>query len=700
MPMGSSVVLATISGVLLIAQLIVAKAARDTLFLSSFPVTALPIAAIGTAIAMLPAVFAGSLLITKAGPQRFLPGFLLINALGFSAEWATLATAPRLVAGCLYLHAGLFGGLSISGFWSVINERFDPHAARRVASRIGFGFALGGLLGGLLAEWATTWFGVRALLALLAVTNVILTVIVTSLGRAHHAHVAPAKEVSGLQTLARSRYLMAMAIVVVLVAVASSALDYSFKSTVSAVVGQPAKLAKFFANYYMVTSVFTAVLQLTLARYTLQKAGIGVTLAVLPTSLLVGGVFSGAMGGLWPVVLLRGAEAVLSASFFRSAYEPLYAPLPAPRKRATKAIIDVAADKLGDAMGSGGIWLALALVPSHIWHASLLIVMASAGIVLWLVLQLQKGYVSELANSLRTGVVRLASQDVEDATTRLTVSRTFSGISRDLVLREIAAARKEHVEDPEVVRVATELSSGDADRIVAELDAGVLDSRFTGLVIPLLEYGDTREAAQRALQGIADKCIGQLSDALLDAQVSPMIRYRIPALMSRVSSPRSVDGLAGGLADEDFEVRERCARALLAIRRRNLELCPPQAQLAAAVQRELSVPEKTWAGRGATISIEDSGLSQIASSTANRSLQHVFTLMGLWLQPQELELSLRALASQDPKLRGTALEYLENVVPTEVKAALWPHISDQRAPTEPGARSHKEIADELKRSFA
>ncbi len=684
---------------MLIAQLIVAKAARDTLFLSNFPATLLPIAAIATAVATLPAVFGGSALITRAGPQRFLPGFLLLNALGFAAEWASIGSAPRLVAATLYLHAGLFGGLSISGFWSVINERFDPHAVRRVASRIGFGFALGGVLGGALAERMTSWFGVRALLVVLAVTNVLLTGMVTSLGRAHHTNAAPVKEASGLRTLRKSSYLQAMAVLVVLVAVAASALDYSFKSTVSRVLEHPARLAKFFASYYMVTSVLTAVLQLTLSRYALQKAGIGVSLAVLPASLLIGGLLSGPVGGLWPVALLRGAEAVLAASFFRSAYEPLYTPLPPHRKRATKAIIDVAADKLGDALGSGGIWLTLVFVPSRAWHASIAIVVVSAGVMLWLARRVQQGYVSELASSLRTGMVRIASHELEDATTRLTVSRTFSGISRDLVLREIAAARKEHAEEPEVIRAVTELASGDTGRIVAELDNDCLDPRLAGLVIPLLEYNDTREAAALALQRTADKCIGQMCDALADPQLSPVVRYRVPSILSHVDSWRAVEALASGLADEDFEVREHCARALLAIRRRNLELCPAQARVAAVVQRELAVPEKIWAGRGSAVAPQATGLSPIASTTATRSLQHGFTLRGRWLHPEELELSVRALASNDPKLRGTALEYLENVLPSEVKAALSRYLPEHRFPTERVARSHKEIAAELKRSF-
>src|SRR5664280_913333 len=698
--MSSAVVLATLSGVLMIAQLIVAKATRDTLFLSSFPVTALPAAMVLTAAVTLPAVLGGSSLITRIGPHRFLPAFLLSNALAFAAEWLILPAAPRAVAGFMYVHVGLFGGLSISGFWSVVNERFDPHAARRAFARIGFGFALGGLLGGLLAERMATWFGVRAMLLTLIPTNLLIAIAVVSLGTAQSPVEPQAARASGLGTLARSAYLRGLAFLVVMVAISASALDYSFKSSVASALGQPERLAKFFAVYYMATSVITVVLQATVSSYSLQHFGIGVTLAVLPALLLFGGTLSAVVGGLWAVVLLRGTQAVLATSFFRSAYEPLFTPLPPNKKRATKAIIDVAADRLGDALGSGGIWIALAIAPNRTWPTALTIAMLAAGASLWLSLKLQRGYVAELASSLRKGMIHVSEHDVHDATTRLTLSQTHGGIDRNLLLREVAAARKGHVATPEVSNTVTELVSGDPQRILRELGAGRLDKRLVSLVIPLLEYNDIRSEVRRALEAVASEAIGQLNDALLDGGLSEKVRYRIPSILARVANPLAMRALTQGLSEPDFELRERCARALLAYRRRDPMLRPPHALVLSAVQRELEVGAQIWQSRGAAKQVRDPALSQIAALSSDRSLQHVFTLLCLRLNPDELELALRALGAGDPKLRGTALEYLENVVPTEVKVELWPHLADHRSSQRSAPRSNRELTDELKRSFS
>ena len=698
--MNSAVVLATFSGVLMIAQLIVAKAARDTLFLSHFPPSALPAAMIISAAATLPVALGGSSLITRMGPHRFVPAFLTLNALAFGLEWVCLPASPRAVAALAYVHVGLFGGLSVSGFWSVVNERFDPHAARQAVARIGLGFALGGLLGGAIAERMASWFGVRAMLLTLVPTNLTIAFAVTALGVAKSQNETALPRVSGLHTLARSRYLRSMALLVATAAIGASVLDFSFKSSVASALGRPERLAKFFAVYYMSTSIFTVLLSATASRYSLQKLGIGVTLAALPALLLFGGAVSAAVGGFGAIVLLRGTEAVLSTSFFRSAYEPLYTPLPAEKKRATKAIIDVAADKLGDAVGSASIWLVLAFAPGRTWPAALTIIMLAAGFSLWLSVRLQRGYVAELASSLRTGLVHVSEHDVRDATTRLTLSQTHGGITREMLLREVAAARRQHVANPELVKSVTELASGDPARILSELEASPLDRRLVSLVVPLLEHADVRSAAVHALEAVASQSIGQLGDALLDGELSESARYRIPSILARVANPRAVRALTQGLSEQDFELRERCARALLTLRRRDSNLRPPHSLVISAVQRELEVTSQTWQSRGAAASFKDPALSQIAALGADRSLQHVFTILCLRLDPDEIELALRALGAGDVKLRGTALEYLENVIPGDVKPGLWPHLADRAPAQRRTPRSNRELADELKRSFS
>jgi hypothetical protein len=81
------------------------------------------------------------------------------------------------------------------------------------------------------------------------------------------------------------------------------------------------------------------------------------------------------------------------------------------------------------------------------------------------------------------------------------------------------------------------------------------------------------------------------------------------------------------------------------------------------------------------------------------ALDHVFTLLSLVLDSDALDLARRALSGSDDKLRGTALEYLEHVVPEPVRSGIWPHLQAGRLLQPSQKRAAADLADELKRSF-
>jgi hypothetical protein len=539
------------------------------------------------------------------------------------------------------------------------------------------------------------------LLALAPIMLVAAAILVRFRGQAATGEAADIAEprMSGLRTLASSAYLRRLASVVIVGGTSAAALDYAFKSS-AATLGQPERLAEFFSAYYMAVSVVTVLLQGTLSRFSLDRFGIGVTLAVLPAALLLGSGASAAIGGLWSIVVLRGAEAALSNSFFRSAYEPLYTPLPPQKKRASKAIIDVAADRVGDAVGSLAILLFMTLLPEQLRLAALGVVALGALISLWLSHRLQRGYVAELANSLRKGLVRLSPQEIADKTTRLTLSRTHGEIDREAILREVETLRRGQRPEPELAKNAGELASGDGARIRAVLEQEPLDRRLLSFVIPMLEFDELREPVTRALTTMASNAVGQLSDCLLDPNLPPKARQRIPGLLAGIGGQRAVRALTEGLFANEFALRESAARALLGLRRRDPSWRPPETLLVAVVRRELETRAGMARSEPSDVESKDE-LPVINAPSENRMLRHVFTLLALTLEPESVELSLRALAAGDPKLRGTALEYLENVIPGELRAELWPHLRDHRqGPRRSTPRTQQELAAELKRSFS
>ena len=55
---------------------------------------------------------------------------------------------------------------------------------------------------------------------------------------------------------------------------------------------------------------------------------------------------------------------------------------------------------------------------------------------------------------------------------------------------------------------------------------------------------------------------------------------------------------------------------------------------------------------------------------ADRGLEHLFTLLGLLLPAEAVQIAFRALHTEDRELKGTAFEYLESATPLEIRRSL------------------------------
>jgi hypothetical protein len=74
----------------------------------------------------------------------------------------------------------------------------------------------------------------------------------------------------------------------------------------------------------------------------------------------------------------------------------------------------------------------------------------------------------------------------------------------------------------------------------------------------------------------------------------------------------------------------------------------------------------------------------------------VFTLLSLVLPREAIQLAFRGLQTDDEHLRGTALEYLDTVLPGAIKQRLWPFLEPRQ--TKRPARSRDQAVAALLRS--
>ncbi|HEX7942862.1 MAG TPA: hypothetical protein VF488_13710, partial [Gemmatimonadaceae bacterium] len=574
---------------------------------------------------------------------------------------------------------------------------------RRFGQLAGAG-TLGGLLSAVAAERAAAWFGAPAILPVLAVLQVVSGILVHRLAAGSdtaHAYdpelvddVAPAR--SGLRVIAEAPYLRHLAALVLLGTTGAALVDYLFKAQAVDTFGRGDQLLRFFALYYAATSVVTLVLQASSTRVVLERFGLGATASTPSVALLLGSLGGLIAPGFGSLLAARGGESILRSSLFRAGYELFYTPIPPAEKRAAKSLIDVAFDRLGDATGGALVRAALLMVPAaHTPVILLFAVLCSLGAI-YAASRLNGGYVGSLQNRL----VNHAVPEPDGPSG----ARTTRSLMRTLLRREALGSPTSTV-DPHtampldaITADIVELRSRNRARVIKVLgrDEGLAPA-LVPHVIPLLAWDPVAQHAVFALQKVAEEHVGQFSDALLDPNQDFAVRRRLARVFAVCVSERAVEGLMLALDDLRFAVRREAGRSLLAILDRNSMLSVDRNRTLAIVLKEVNVGRPVWEGRRLLDApAADSPVDAFVRDRAGESLAHVFTLLSLVLPREPIHLAFRGLQTSDEHLRGTALEYLDSVLPGPIKQRLWP-VLEQR-PARATSRNREDAIAALLRS--
>ena len=696
------------------AQFVAGKATRDAIYLASLDVDTLPaIVAASSAVSIL-LVIVSSYVLRRIPPAVFVPLCFIVATLLLLVEWWFTFSLPRFAAGAIYLQISGIGPMLGSGFWLLASERFDPRTAKRNFGRIAGAGTLGGLVGGLVSERVAAMLDVATMLPILAFLNLVCAWLVRQLADADHRNLRwRAIEISpelssttprsGFRVLAEVPYLRDLAALVLLGTVGAALMDYVFKAEAVASLGRGDALLRFFAVYYAVISLLTFVIQAAFNQRTLERLGLAVGASTPSLALLAGSVGAIGLPGLRMAVLARGAESTFRGSLFRSSYEIFYTPIPAGEKRAAKSLIDVGFDRLGDAVGAGFIFLLLVLAPASSATAILLTAAACAASTLVVARRLNHGYIKTLERSLLNRALEVDLSDVEDSTTRTVMLRTLPAVSRPVRARDVPTAPvgAEGVELNPEMRAILALQSRDRDRVIRLLRADDLKAPLVPHVIPLLAWEAVADDALIALRRVAEEYVGQLIDALINPNQEFGVRRRLARVFSVCVSQRAADGLLLGLEDQRFEVRFQCARSLIAIIEKNARVRIDSAVIFDVVRREVAVGRSVWDSNRLLSQLEDRDeyyADKLVRDRANRSLTHVFNLLTLVLPTEPMRIAFRGLHTEDAALRGTALEYLEGVLPPDIRQRLWPFLEDARPAGSKPARPRDEILADLLRS--
>jgi AAA family ATP:ADP antiporter len=356
---------------LVIGSFVVGKAARDALFLYRFSALQLPY--VDIAVALLVGVWVAVYI--RIGRYVSLRTLLHASLVFFASNallfWyvSRFHDAPWILP-VIYVWVGMFGVVAPTQVWTLANYVLTTREAKRLFGFIGSGAIAGAIAGGFVIQRTATRFGTDSSLLGMAVALLACVLIVDRLwGRRHLAHVdddapelataraGPTGLRASVQVIAGSRYLSAIAAVILLSSFVTAIAAWQFKAVAREYYTDRDQLAVFFGSFNFYAGLLSLTCQLLLTSRLLRRLGLGFALFIVPVALTLGSVSYLLLGTLAAAVLLRGSDQVLRYSIDRPTVELLYLPVPAAQTFQVKSFIDTVVWRLGDGLSGFTILL-------------------------------------------------------------------------------------------------------------------------------------------------------------------------------------------------------------------------------------------------------------------------------------------------------------------------------------------------------
>ncbi|MBN2526291.1 MAG: MFS transporter [Deltaproteobacteria bacterium] len=300
---------------------------------------------------------------------------------------AFFATQSVSFVWAFYVFGDLFNMVMVGAFFAFLNDSVSKDQVKRLYGMIVFGGVLGGAFGatvtrGLLlhmsiSKWLFVGSGITVVIALLA--QIASRFSPSAVVHSEHSLAPPSPETPlPVSRLIRSKYIMAIALIVGSYEIVSSLVDFQFTSVVATTL-DGADIGACFSTVYMIVNIVSLSVQLLLTGVVMTRLGVTRALLFLPALLLMG---SGAF--LIAPILAMGAllcvfDNGLNYSINQSARESLYVLLPSESRYRAKAFADIFIHRTAKAISVNATLLLSALL-SYRWLA----LVAICFIVIWI----------------------------------------------------------------------------------------------------------------------------------------------------------------------------------------------------------------------------------------------------------------------------------------------------------------------------
>ena len=204
------------------------------------------------------------------------------------------------------------------------------------------------------------------------------------------------------------------------------------------------------------------------------------------------------------------------------------------------------------------------------------------------------------------------------------------------------------------------------------------DVCFIPALIEALGRARLRAAARQALGTHGDEAVDVIAERLQSPDTPAAIKQRLPSVLARIPTRRSVDALTSHLVHAEPYMRFAVIKALNKIRVRFPDVPIPGDRIDAAFVEETRayyVTSNVVALRAsAAESDAERLLDRVLHERRTENLERAFRLLGLRHPPDDIYNAYLGVVDGTRERRSSAVELLDNLLATGVKRYLFPII--------------------------
>ncbi|MFC2157610.1 Npt1/Npt2 family nucleotide transporter [Acidobacteriota bacterium] len=501
-----------------------------------------------------------------------------------SASWVTIL---------FWFWVEIFIITSITQFWMLVNDFYNPRQAKRVVGFLVKGGLLGGIAGALMASILSVRIGAGNLLFICPVFLLLCLSIVGVIGRRIHSSGAEQGSDESHQSkdegirksfkmVLKNRYLVLLSGIMATGIIVTTLIDFQFISVLSGIEPDPNDQTALFANFQLFLLLFSYLLHTFLTNRVLKNFGIRFALLISPIVLFILSIFIFILGSasflfLW-AVLIKASDKGLAHSLNQTVREILYIPIPPEMKYKAKVFIDMFVNKFAKGIAAVILFLILTVIPHDIRPVGIAVIIFLGG---WIILNflITREYVKIVKDNLKIKWEdgdRLVTDKVDLDMTKLVFdtlqSRERSSVLYAMNLFDLVKFDKLNPELKKIVSYKTDEVQACAMDSILDLDGEALGpdvddalqlEEMSGEIDEIMSLNVYQELMTEKVEKI-------LSGKGEGAETSKMEAAKLLGMMS--TTPTVIDGLKKLLQDKSIDVNIYAIESTA--RHRSRELVP------------------------------------------------------------------------------------------------------------------------------